>query len=355
MRIRVVNSLPIEEWRRFVERHPQGNIFHTPEMFQVFERTKNHKPELWAATNGSRTLALLLPVRIALMDGFLRRLTTRSVAYGSVLCEPTRMGQAALTELLGAYTRQVDHAPLFTELRNLSDLGAIQPVLGECGFSYEDHMDYLIDLDRTADDVFQGISKSGRKAIRRSKRRGVVAEEVRDRSQLSAHYDLLAESYARSKVPLADPSLFQAVFDVLVPKGMAKMLLARVKDRLVAASLEMPYKDVIYSWFSGYAENARKLYPNDHLVWHILKWGAKKGYRRFDFGGAGRPDEAYGPRDFKAKFGGELVNYGRNTYVHSPIGLALSSAAYQVYIRAMPALLRRGSGSSPGSSNLADV
>lgn len=326
-----------------MEEHPAGNIFHTPEMFQVFSLTKNHQPELWAATEESRTLALLLPVRIALMDGFLRRLATRSVVYGSVLCEPSRLGRAALAELLETYTRHVNRPPLFTELRNLSDMEACQPALQEHGFAYDDHLGYLIDLDRPTDEIFQGISKSGRKAIRRSDRSGVVAEEVRNRSQLSAHYDLLAESYARSKVPLADSSLFRAVFDILVPKGMAKMVLAQLAGRHVAASLELPYKDVIYSWFSGYAQTARKVYPNDHLVWHILKWGARNGYRRFDFGGAGRPDEAYGPRDFKAKFGGQLVNYGRNTYVHSPIGLALSSAAYQVYRTAMPALPRRNS------------
>ena len=46
-----------------------------------------------------------------------------------------------------------------------------------------------------------------------------------------------------------------------------------------------------------------------------------------DFGGAGKPDEPYGVRTFKAKYGGELVNYGRYVCVHSRGRLAISRIA----------------------------
>jgi lipid II:glycine glycyltransferase (peptidoglycan interpeptide bridge formation enzyme) len=35
--------------------------------------------------------------------------------------------------------------------------------------------------------------------------------------------------------------------------------------------------------------------------------------------GAGKPDEAYGVRDFKAKFGGKLVEHGRFLFVCKPL------------------------------------
>ena len=38
-------------------------------------------------------------------------------------------------------------------------------------------------------------------------------------------------------------------------------------------------------------------------MWHTLDWGAEDGYSLNNFGGAGKPDEEYGVRDFKAKFG----------------------------------------------------
>lgn len=66
------------------------------------------------------------------------------------------------------------------------------------------------------------------------------------------------------------------------------------------------------------------------MVWQVLEWGATKGYRTFDFGGAGKPGEDYGPRRFKAKFGGTLVNYGRNVCVHAPMRLKLSEKVYNI-------------------------
>jgi len=330
--IAVVQTLAEREWRRFVEEHPQGNIFHTPEMFQVFARAEGHQPKLWAATDdGGQVLALLQPVQITLMDGLLHRFTSRAVAYGGLLYAPGAEGQEALAALLRAYRQEMKSASLFTELRNMSDMSDVCPVLKKNGFTYEDHLNYLIDLNKPIEEIWKGISKNCQKAIRKSMNKGVVVEEVQDRDLVPTCYDLLRQSYRRAKVPLAALSLFESIFDILVPKGMAKFLLARVDNRYIAASMEMPYKDTIYSWYAGYDRSYRSFYPNDILVWHILKWGIENGYRYYDFGGAGRPDEPYGVRDFKAKFGGQLVNFGRYTCVHAPALLALSQVGYQIY------------------------
>ena len=65
-------------------------------------------------------------------------------------------------------------------------------------------------------------------------------------------------------------------------------------------------------------------------MWHILEWGANHAYKIYDFGGAGKPDEEYGVRDFKAKFGGTLVNYGRNKCIHSPLAMKFSEYGYSL-------------------------
>jgi len=35
-------------------------------------------------------------------------------------------------------------------------------------------------------------------------------------------------------------------------------------------------------------------------------------------------------RTFKSKFGGTLVNYGRNVYIHSPLLMNISKIGYQL-------------------------
>jgi serine/alanine adding enzyme len=331
MNLSIVRSLPEEEWRRFVCDNPTGNIFHTPEMFQVFSCAKRHQPEVWAAVIGTRILALLLPVRITLMDGMLRRLTTRAVVYGSVLYEPSADGKQALALLLRTYVRETRGTELFTELRNLTCLDDVQAILCENRFAYEPHLNYLIHLDRSPETVFQGIGRRTRKNIRHALNAGqVIVEQVQADHGIRVCYDLLSQTYHTAQVPLADYSLFQAAFDILYPRRMARFTLAWVGSLPVATSVELLYKDVIFGWYGGMDRAYSSYVPNEVVMWNILRWGVESGYRVYDFGGAGKPDEIYGVRDFKAKFGGELVCYGRNTCVHSPRKLWFCERGYRL-------------------------
>jgi serine/alanine adding enzyme len=330
--IQIVRTLDEEAWRQFINQHPASNVFHTPEMFQVFAQTKGHQPELWAAVDQNSTvLALFLPVHITLMDGLLRRLTTRSVVYGSILCQDSRCGREALRLLLNNYAKKIQNHSLFTELRNLHNLADLQPLLRDCGYAYEEHLNYLIDLDRPLEAVLQGIGHRTRKQIRReSKKSRVVITEVTQRDQIIEWYNLLQKTYESAKVPLADQSLFEAAYDVLYPQGMVKFLIAWVGGTCVACSVELLFKDIIYGWYGGVDRAFTSYVPNEMLIWHILHWGVESGYRVYDFGGAGEPNKEYGVRNFKAKFGGKLVCYGRNVLVQAPGLLRLSKQAYHL-------------------------
>lgn len=334
MRTTIVHTLPEQEWRHFVNEHPAGNIYHTPEMFQVFTTAEGHRPTLWAALDRSRRiLALLLPVSITLRNGLLYRFTTRAVAYGSVLCTPGPEGKDALAMLLRTYNRKVKGSPLFTELRNLSDLDGIQPVLQEQGFAFEPHLNFLVDLRRPVDEIWGSVHGKVRTNVRKARRMGVAIEDVTSLDKLPNVYTILARVYDRIRVPLAPFSLFGAAFDVLYPRHMTKILLARVGDVYVGAAVRLLYNGVIYAWYAGALRDYSSYKINDLLNWHILEWGAQNGFICFDFGGAGKPDEDYGPRRFKAKFGGEMVQFGRNTHVHSKLRLQISRLGYSLYRR----------------------
>ena len=330
--MRIVRNLDTETWRKFVHEHPNGNIFHTPEMFQVFSYTKGYQPELWAIIdNNSQIRALLLPVRITLMGGVLQWFTSRAVAYGSVLCEPGPEGEAALTELLSAYNQQVKRNVLFTELRNLSDLNGLQPVLVEAGFVHEEHLNFLIDLSQTQETLWHRINKSSRQSVRTSRNKGTIVEEVTERHKVAIAHQLLQQVYSRVKVPLASLNLFETAFDILGPRQKFKIFMARVDEQFIGACLLLVYKGKIIYWYAG-SDRAFSAYtPAELLLWHVWQWGQAHGCHLFDFGGAGKPNEDYGPRRFKAKFGGTLVNYGRNVYVHAPMRLKFTRVGYQLF------------------------
>lgn len=329
--MRILQELDQETWRKFVDDHPMGNIFHTVEMFEVFQRTKGYEPSLWTAVaDDGKVLALLLPVEIRLIN-WLRMFTSREIVFGGPLWEQSPEGHTGLVKLLDTYKRYSKGKSLYTELRNISDTPEIQPVLNKSKYLYEDHLNYLINLDCHPDEVMQKIGKRTRKHISRGLRKGELRiESIEDRDKLYVCYELLEKTYQLSQVPLADISMFEAAFDVLVPKGMVQFILASVNDVPVATSVELVYKDIIYGWYSGVNREYSNLTPNELIIWHILKWGAENHYRLYDFGGAGKPDEEYGVRDFKAKFGGEMVNYGRNKHIPMPFFYKISEFGYNI-------------------------
>ncbi len=330
-RWQVVGELDATVWDAFVEAHPHSTIYHTRAMHEVFRRTPGHEPLLWAALDERGTpVALLTAVRITLRSGWTRALTTRVVSYGAFLAEESARGVDALAAVLEAHAQAAGEA-LFTELRHMHDPAPWRAALARAGYQWEPHLNFLIPLHEGEEAVWKRMKRSAREKVRQAQKRGVEAREVTCVDDVTLCYQLLQEVYTDVRVPLAPLDLFTAAYEVLVPQGKAKFWLAYYEGQPVGTRITLVHRDTLLDWYAGARRSVRRVRPNDFLVWHVLRWGIAQGYRVFDFGGAGHPDVPYGVRDFKAKFGGELVNYGRSTAVHHPWRLCLSRTAYALW------------------------
>ena len=121
------------------------------------------------------------------------------------------------------------------------------------------------------------------------------------------------------------------IFDILVPKGMAKFYLAEHNGLYVGGRVSLIYKDIIHAYFVGVPKKYKYLNANALLNWEIIRWGVENGCKVFDFGGAGKPDKDYGVREFKRQFGGSLVNYGRYKTIHSPMKMKIVNLGFNLY------------------------
>ncbi|NIV10319.1 MAG: peptidoglycan bridge formation glycyltransferase FemA/FemB family protein [Aliifodinibius sp.] len=332
MDLKIVNRLDIGLWKEFVDDHPDSNIYHTPEMFEVFSQTRGYKPSVWAVIDGSgQILALHLPIQITLRGGILHYLTSRNVNFGSVLAINHGEGKQALSHLFQNYNRQVSPASLFTELRHVTDVSDFQNIFEQHGYHYERHLNYFVDLDRDPYDILQSFSRTTRRIIRSHIREeNVVVKEITEPNMLPLFYELIKMTYTYAKIPLADKSLFEAAFNILVPKKMARFTIAYVNGAPASASASLQYKNVIYGWYNGMDRSFGRDNPNELIIWELMKWGIDHGYKVFDFGGAGNPEEESGVRNFKLKFKGDLYEYGRNTCIHAPFRMNLAVKVYEL-------------------------
>lgn len=329
--MQIVRTLDEQTWREFVLHNPRGNIFHSPEMFQVFARAKGYSPELWAVVDQRGAVqALMLTARIMVLGGIFQFMTTRAVVYGGPLCTEGEQGRAALSLLLNEYNRQAGRNALFTEFRNVQDVNDLRTTLETSGYLFEDHLNYLIDLTRSSKDLWANIRSNAQRNIRKAQKSGVTIEEARTPADLEAAYVILQDVYRRIRVPLPDRSLFAAAFENLHPKNMMHILFARLNGVDIGVLTLLVYKGSILYWYTGPLREYAEYRAGDLLVWSALEFGQKLGCHTFDFGGGGKPNEEYGVRDFKLKFGGREVNFGRNICVHAPTRLKVSEIGYSV-------------------------
>ena len=323
-----------KDWDEFVSNNPHGNIFQTPEMANVYERTRRRESVLLAVTDGTgEILALVQAVVMRELSGFCGSFSTRAVIHGGPLFVDGEAGQIGVLSLMDGYDKIAQKRALYSEIRNIYDMLEFMPLLDQVGYVYEDHLNYLIDLDQPEEELWMSIHRSMRKNINRSKRAGVVIQEVKNKHHIKNFYGFLEDVYHRAKIPLADISHFEAIFDILVPRGMAMFYLAEHDGTYIGGRVTLMYKGVVYAYSVGVPNKYKHLYPNALLNWEIMRWGAENGYHTFDFGGAGKPDKDYGVREFKRQFGGQLVNYGRCKKLYSPVKMRVAEMGFRVYKR----------------------
>jgi len=286
-------------------------------MAKVYDNTKNYQPlRLAAVGENGDILALIQSVIIKQGNGLIGTFTSRSVVHGGPLFLDTKEGIEAFQLLMQEYNRLASKKVIFSEIRNLHDTTKNQKKYESLGYVFDDHLNYILPLD-SEENVWSGIHKSMKRSIKNATKNEVYVVEATEKDCVYQFYNFISEVLSGARIPIPDISLYEAIFDHLVKNNMAKYHLGKLGDDFIGGKLTFLYKDSIYAYSVGVPAMYKKTNINALMTWNIILFGLNNGYKIYDFGGAGKPDQPYGVRNFKKHFGGELVNYGRYKNIHS--------------------------------------
>ncbi|MFZ2339148.1 MAG: GNAT family N-acetyltransferase [Bacteroidales bacterium] len=330
--IRDYREVDRDNWAQFVAGHPQGNIFHTPEMFDLFSSDKkNDTVFISVVTPAKMIIGLLIAYIHKEFKGFAGEFTSRAIIWGGpLILENDPVTAELLIEELNIICRK---KAVYSQFRNLWDIGHYKNNFEKAGYKYEDHLNFLFNLNIGEELLWKNIHPTRRKQINRSIKRGVnsrISDELMQ-DELEGCYFILKQVYDSAKLPYPDFEYFQRVFQILGKLGYLKTILATLDEKIIGFRFFLAYKGLLYDWYAGSLPEHHDKYPNDLLPWELMKWGSNNGYHIFDFGGAGKPGVPYGVRDYKMKFGGQLVNYGRYEKVHKPIIMMLARIGFKIW------------------------
>ena len=317
-------------WKSFVDNHPNGNIFQTPEMYDVYKNTVNNEPVFLAVTENNEVLGVLLGVIQKEISGLFGVFTSRCIVTGGPLIKDNN--PEVLARLLEEFTTVLKNKTIFSQFRNLWEWNSLISVFKDHGFKYDPHLDILINIDRPENEIWDSLHSKARNKIRLAEKAGLKFEIIEpNKENIRIIYEILKEVYSKAKIPLADISLFEKAVDMLGPNNHIKIFGALKDKKIIGFRLGLLYKDLIYDWYAGSFSSHYNDHPNDFLPFKTMAWGQKNGYRVFDFGGAGKPNQPYGVRDHKMKFGGELLEFGRFEKIHKPVLMEIAKFGLQIY------------------------
>ena len=201
---RVSDCIEKDKWIEFVYNPPQGNIFQTSEMAEVYRRTKNYEPITLAAINPKtdEILAILQAAVIKVKSGILGSFSARAIIQSGPLFRENENGIEALKVLMEHYDKIAQKKALYTQIRTMWDTSNISSFLNSRGYEYEERLNFLIGLNRPEEEIWRDIHKSRRKGINRATNKGVIIEEQRDKKIVPICYEIVEKTYKNAKLPL---------------------------------------------------------------------------------------------------------------------------------------------------------
>lgn len=328
MRVICDDNIPAGAWISFLDGNMHATPFQLPSFLRFFNSVSSFRANVYAVEDEGilKALAVVTVQEEKGPAGFFSR---RQIIYGGPLVEDGC--PEALDFMLKAIDDDTSGGVIYTEIRNLSDYSALRNVFLRNGYEYVPYLNFRVDT--TSMETMAGrVSSSRLRQIRKARQQSVSCSEAKDKSEVSHFYLLLKELYTKKlHKPLPPEDFFTRFFE----QDLGRYLLVRHSGQIIGGIMcpVLPGRALYEFYICGRDDVREGLYPGVMATWSAMEYAAANNIPLFDFMGAGKPDEPYGVRDFKARFGGEMVEYGRYLKIRKPVMYKTGKAALRILRR----------------------
>ncbi|MBF0468397.1 MAG: FemAB family PEP-CTERM system-associated protein [Desulfamplus sp.] len=288
MIIRQYTSKDKNAWDRYVLKHPFSTIFHLTAWKEVVEDSFHHKSFYLVCEdeNSSRITGLLplFEIKSLLFGHYL--ISNPFAELGGILADDDDV-EAPLLNRAVVISKKLNCD--YLELRNKKEL----PNLLTKSLYYN----FQREISHDHDENLKAIPRKSRAMVRK----GIKSELASEMGHhlFSEFYEMLSLNFHR----LGTPVFSRAYLEKLLKKDDLKtnILVIRTKEQQTcAAVMTFFFKDQVVPYYAGSDNTMRHLGINDFMYWELMKHGADRGYRIFDYG---RSKEGTGSFSFKKHWG----------------------------------------------------
>ncbi|MBO5012731.1 MAG: peptidoglycan bridge formation glycyltransferase FemA/FemB family protein [Paludibacteraceae bacterium] len=303
-------------WQSLVAQSPYATWFQTPEAYAFYASLPDEMtPFAVGVDEDGQLMGVVVGYTTRETNPIKQLFTCRSIVIGGPLLDE-RISDNAVTALLCAVKR-VTRSSIYVETRNFHDYSRWRHVFEQCGFAYQAHLNFHVDTS-SVEVVDKNLGKSRKRDIRTTIRDGVTPVLNPTIEQVREYYAILKDLYTtKVKTPLFSWHFFEQLYHT----AHGRFILTEYKGKIIGGTVcvVLPNR-AVYEWFvCGIDGVYEHIFPSSYATYLGIRYAAENGCQIFDMMGAGKPDEAYGVRDFKARFGGEQVEHGRYLCICKPL------------------------------------
>ena len=385
VRVVTYNEIDRAEWSRLVQTSATGTWFQTPEAFEFFESM----PELFRPfvigiavervndLTNERTLRGVCVGYVTVERNPIKQyFTRRAIIIGGPALADDAMDEevVALLEAVKTKTRHLQslnsdlhetthqnasqkHAaltkntqnifycyePIYIETRNFNDYSQWKGAFEKAGFEYKKHLNFHVDCT-DKEQMWERLSENRKRQVRHVKGDfkfkisfpfGTITSNLRfdnlsvTEQDVREWYSILSELYrTKVKTPLWPVEFFLEFYR----QKRGVYLLQKHNGKVIGGIMCPIFENrCIYEWYiCGMDAEYKESHPSVMATWAAMEYANTHAIARFDVMGAGEPGVPYGVRDFKAEFGGQLVEHGRFVCVRKHILYKIGTLAVKM-------------------------
>ncbi|MCF8374081.1 MAG: peptidoglycan bridge formation glycyltransferase FemA/FemB family protein [Bacteroidales bacterium] len=292
-------------------------------LFDFMDGNKGYRAKLLMVLEKDEVIATLMALQIKQGPTCCPLLNERFLITGSPVILDKKNRQDVFSLLINEITKIAKRNAVFIEFRPHIPDPSFRSIIIENKYQHTDHLNLLVDLNNRQI-LWDALHESKKRQVKKSLKNGLIVAPCSSEKELAGFFEIIRNLYTKQvKKPYPAYSFFLNFYHELQLKDKGVILLAKWQGQVLGGML-CPYMkgQTIYEWYIAGLdkENVKNgIYPSVMLTWSAIEYGLDHGFKTFDFMGAGKPTVPYGVRDFKKRFGGELVNAGRYIYVNKPL------------------------------------
>jgi len=310
MRLLKNKEIDIQQWQQLVDESPNASFFQSKACYDFYCSLSFLESFLLGVEENNKLVALVCGYVIADGNKIKKFFSRRAIVPGGLLLS-TDCSDEAIKFLVDETIKTLKKKAIYIEFRNFSDYSKYKNGIAKTGFCYQPHLNFHLNVTQRVN-LLSRISESKVRQLKQTEKAGVIYEEARSENDIQEFYNQLQKLHkSKIKTPLFPIEFFLKI----AKQSFSKFYVVKTGQHVLGGIICVYDNKKVYEWFvCGTDTENSGSYPSVLATWAGIKFASENGFQTFDFMGAGKPDKKYGVRDFKAKFGGDLVEHGRFLY-----------------------------------------